>query len=355
MKKTKAQKLKLIRTKIDQIDTSLVNLLNKRAGLAKKTTVLKERIVYDPKREKQILQNLKKKNKGPIENEAMAGIYEEILSTCRGVQKQATASFLGPEGSHTHHAAQKILGRSASFVPKQTISEVFSSVELGESPCGIVPLENSLEGPVVETLDRLVDKNVRITSESHIKIFHCLMSKQKNLKKIKKIYSHPQAIGQCQEFIKQNLWESEIVEVQSTAKAAEIVTKESSAAAIAPEPCSQIYSLNLLKKNIQDTQENMTIFVSIEKAKKETSIKPKNKVSVAFSLDHRPGTLYSCLERFKKEKINLTKIQSRPSRKVDWDYLFFIDFLVDNNKTQAERCLEDLKLKASYFKILGVY
>lgn len=355
MKKSKKQELKIIRKNIDKIDEKLLVLLNQRADQAKKTTKHKNNAVYDPKREREILVNLTKKSTGPLPVPAVELIYGEILSACREVQAPLRVSFLGPEGSNTEEVSKKRFGASASFFPQQTISDVLSSVERGDSEYGIVPLENSLEGPVVETLDGLVEKNVTIVSQVEVKISHYLMSQEKEIKNITKIYSHPQALAQCKSYVQKTLPDAELIETQSTARAAQIVTGKKKSAAIAPRLCSSLYSLNILDKNIQDNASNTTMFALVEKNRAEPVILKNSKVSVVFSLDHKPGSLHDCLKSFRASKINLTKIQSRPSKKNDWDYLFFIDFLVEKNSLEAQKCLKTLRGATPFLKVLGVF
>ena len=352
---SKKAKLKKIRDNIDNIDEKILKLLSQRAEEAIKTTKYKTNSIYDPKREKEVINKLLKKTSGPLSSGAIERVYGEVLSACREVQAPIQVSFLGPEGSNTEEVANKQFGTSASFFPQQTIYDVFSSVESGDSIYGVVPLENSLEGPVVETLDGLVEKNVSIVSQVKLKISHYLMSQDKNIKNIKKIYSHPQALAQCKNYIQNNFPKADLVEAQSTARAAQIVGEKKNSAAIAPRLCSSLYSLNILDRNVQDNSSNTTVFVLVEKKQGEPSVVKNSKISVVFSLDHKPGSLHECLKPFKTAKINLTKIQSRPSRKTDWDYLFFIDFIVEKNLSEANKCLNSLRSATPFLKILGVF
>ena len=352
---TNKSKLKKIRDNIDNIDEKILKLLSQRAEQAIQTTKYKTKSIYDPKREKEVLNKLLKKANGPLSFSAIERVYGEVLSACREVQAPIEVSFLGPEGSNTEEVANKQFGNSASFFSQQTIFDVLVSVETGDSVYGVVPLENSLEGPVVETLDGLVEKNVSIVSQVNLKISHYLMSQEKNAKKIKKIYSHPQALAQCKNYIQNNFPKADLVEAQSTARAAQIVADKKNCAAIAPRLCSSLYSLNILDKNVQDNSSNTTVFALVEKKHGEPIVVKNSKVSVVFSLDHEPGSLHECLKSFKTSKINLTKIQSRPSKKNDWDYLFFIDFIVEKNLAEANKCLNSLRRATSFLKILGVF
>ena len=347
--------LAAIRKNIDLVDNQILKLLLKRSLLAQQTTGLKGDVVFDPKRESEILNKIKSANKGPISTTSLQQIYKEILSACREVQQPLLVSYLGPQGSNTNEATIKLFGESTTLMPQGSISDVFASVEKQETNYGVVPIENSLEGPIGETLDRLTDSTVVVCSEISQNIEHCLLSKEKNLKKITKIISHPQALAQSKKWIQRNLPEAQEVEAPSTSGAAILARKTKNSAAISPKGCAKIYSLNLLKKNIQDEKNNTTIFILITKETEKPTLASAQKVSVAFSLDHKPGTLYECLQPFRNAKINLTKIQSRPSRKLQWDYLFFIDFVVRGKQKEAARCIEKLQKTTSYFKILGAF
>jgi len=348
-------KLTTIRNEIDEVDKDLIELLNKRATLAKKTTALKQNMVFDPTREKKILKKIKLKNIGPMANKGLEQIYREILSVCREIQTPVQVSYLGPEGSNTNEATTKIFGGTTSLLSQATISDIFISVEKEETNFGVVPIENSLEGPIGETLDRLMDKNVAIISEISQTITHNLISKEKSVQKIKTLYSHPQALAQTRLWIQRSLPNVQIKETTSTSSAALIASKLKNTAAIAPKACAKLYSLNLLKNDIQDEKNNTTIFIVIKRGNQDTNLSAASKVSLAFSLEHKPGTLYECLQPFKNAKINLTKIQSRPSRKLQWDYLFFIDFLVGKKHKEAIKCIDKLRKTTSYFKILGAF
>ena len=355
----KKRTLAQLRRDIDLTDDHILKLLLKRAQIAQQTTKLKGNVVFDPKREREILKRLKSTNQGPIDPGGLEKIYKNILSACREVQQPLRISYLGPDGSNTAEATTRIFGEPKNLLPQSSISDVFVSVEREEADLGVVPIENSLEGPIGETLDRLTDTSVVIWDEASHNIEHCLLSKEKNIKKIHRLYSHPQALAQSRLWVQRNLPGVQIVESSSTSSAAIIAAKQKNSAAIAPSGCAKLYSLNLLKKNIQDDKNNTTIFILIKKEPTKNNTNPPlsscNKVSIAFSLDHKPGTLYECLQPFRNAKINLTKIQSRPSRRLQWDYLFFIDFAVRGKHKEAAKCIEKLKKTTSYFKILGAF
>ncbi len=353
MKKNK--ELEKIRNDIDKVDEEIVKLLNKRTYLAQKTTKLKGDVVFDPKREKQVLNKISAKSKGPITKESMMNIYHDILSSSREAQKQMRISFFGPVGSHTHMAAERKFGAKTEKLGFESIPEVFLSVIERRAEYGIIPLENSFEGSVGETLDQLIFSPVKIVGEISRKIDHSLLSNEKKISKIKTIYSHPQAIAQSKNWIQNNLKDITIKEVSSTSLAAQIVSKQKYAASISSETCSNLYNLNILKKSIQDDKNNSTIFIVIAKEDNEIKIERNDKVSIVFTLPDKPGSLFECLKPLKENHLNLTKIQSRPSKKIHWDYNFFVDILVGSKVNQTKKGLDKIKKIASYFKILGAY
>ena len=349
------KKLDNIRKKIDTTDRQILSLLNNRASLAQQTSQYKRTSFYDPKREKEVLNKIFKKNNGPLSEKDIQNIYLEILSSCREIQAPTNISYLGPPGSHTHEAAQKKFGERSNKIESKTIKEVFLSVEQQESDFGIVPIENSLEGPVGETLDQLLVSPVKIVGELSRKIKHSLLSKEKNLSKIKTIYSHPQALAQSKAWISKNMPTAEIKESASTSEAARQVSSKKGAASISPASCSGLYDLKILSDSINDDKNNTTIFIVISRDHKEVEIKKNSKVSIVFTLPDEPGSLFECLKPLKECGLNLTKIQSRPSRKIQWDYNFFVDVLVGAKVSQTIKGLEKIKKIASYFKVLGAY
>ncbi|NSW73364.1 prephenate dehydratase [bacterium] len=354
MKKNK-EKLNTIRRKIDETDAQITRLLNKRASLAKQTSQFKAETVYDPEREKEVIKKISKNNSGPLNKIDLENIYSEILSVCRGIQKPKTISYLGPIGSHTQGAANKKFGIQSEKIHSKTIKDVFLSVEQKEADFGIVPLENSIEGPVGETLDEFLVSPVKIVGEFSRKIRHSLLSKQKDISKIKAIYSHPQALAQSKRWIAKNMPDVTLKESPSTSEAAKFVSKNPIYASISPDVCSKIYNLNILHSSVNDDKNNTTIFIIISRDQEEVSILKNTKVSIVFTLPDKPGSLFECLKPLKAHNLNLTKIQSRPSRKIQWDYNFFVDILVGSKVEETKKGLEKIKKIASYFRILGAY
>ncbi len=349
-------KLEQLRNKIRNIDEKILKLLNQRALIAKKIGKVKlkyGRDIYSPGQEKKVINEIISKNTGPLKENDIKEIFWTIIQSCRAQQKILSIAYLGPEATFTHLAAIKIFGSANCFIPKETISDIFYEVEKDEVEFGVVPVENTTEGIVTHTLDMFLECDLYICGEIDMQINHCLVSKEKDIKKIKILYSHPQAIAQCKNFIQTKLNNVKIVEISSTAQAAKIVSKKRFAAAIASEVASKIYNLNLLAKNIEDVEENYTRFIVIGKHQTERS--GCDKTSIVFSVKDRVGILHDVLASFKKYGINLTKIESRPSKKRPWEYVFFVDFVGHIGDRNVKLAIRELEEKCVFYKFLGSY
>jgi chorismate mutase/prephenate dehydratase len=345
-----------LRRKIDEIDERLVELLNERAKLVKEVIEIKEKTkkpIFDPSREKKIIERLINKNKGILKPEDLKIFMESIFKIYRGMFKELKVAYLGPEGTFTHLAAMKKFGEKAKYIPTKTIDEVFKEVEKSRSDYGVVPIENSIEGIVTHTLDMFLESDLKVISEISLEIHHYLLSKENSINKIKKIYSHPHAIAQCRNWIGENLPDVEIYETESTISAVKKVIKEKNSSVIASEIASSMYNLNIIAEKIEDFRENITRFLVIgsEFAKKTGN----DKTSILFSIKDRVGALHDILSYFKKEKINLTKIESRPSKKKAWEYVFFVDFIGHKDDVNVKRALKNVEKSSVFFKILGSY
>ncbi len=349
-------RLKKLREQINKIDEKILILLNKRATVARKIGQIKINKgypIYAPEREKMIIERLIKNNKGPIDNDDIKEIFSNIIQVCRYQQKKFAISYLGPEGTFTHLAALKIFGSKNVYLAKETIGDVFYSVEKDETEFGVVPVENTSEGIVSHTLDMFLECDLYICGELNMKISHCLVSKEKNIEDIKFLYSHPQAVAQCKNYISTKLPKVKVYEVSSTAEAAKIVSKKNNSAAIASQVTAKIYNLNILDKNIQDIEDNFTRFIVIGKYTAKNSY--KDKTSIMFSLKDRVGILHDALAPFKKYNINLTKIESRPSRKRPWEYVFFVDFIGHIEDKNVKKAIAELEKLCTFYKFLGSY
>jgi chorismate mutase/prephenate dehydratase len=348
--------LKNLRQKIDKIDNQILGLLNQRTRAAREIAKLKVKAkqeFYAPHREKKIVDRLLKKNKGPLPNEALRGIFQEILNASRSMQKKLRVSYLGPEATFTHLAAVKNFGRYAAFTPVKSIADVFSEVEKGRSDYGVVPIENSTEGVINHTLDMFVISELKICSELLMEISHNLLSKASELREIKRIYSHPQPIAQSRNWIEDNLPNAELVETFSTARAAEMAEKDPKGGAIASSLAASLYDLKIIARHIEDNVQNFTRFLVIGRSFPAKS--GQDKTSILFSIKDRVGALHDMLTPFRENNINLTKIESRPTKLRAWEYIFFVDFIGHIEDGNVKRALRQLERECLLLKILGSY
>lgn len=345
-----------LRAGIDGIDDEILELLNKRSEYVLKIGNIKRSQnarFYKPDRERQILERLARNNKGPFPNDALKAIYREILSASLALEEPLKVSCLGPLATFTHLAALRHFGSSASFVPVDSIKQVFENVETGKAEYGVVPIENSNEGVISYTLDMFMDVDLKVTAEIILEVSHNLLSRQTNRAKIKRIYSHPQALAQCRGWLESNMPGVITKESTSTARAAELAARDKDSAAIASELAARIYDLSILERHIEDSRHNVTRFLVVSK-----DFPPKtgnDKTSIMFSIKDRPGSLYAILLPFKRAKINLTKIESRPSKRKAWEYIFFVDMEGHIEDRKVKKAIESLKEGCLYLKILGSY
>ncbi len=352
----KMNDIEILRRDIDKIDEEILDLLNKRIDIVLKIGKVKRDSnikYYYPKREVEIIERLKKLNKGNFPNDALKIIFKEIFCASLSIEQPIAVAYLGPPATFTHMAAMKHFGSSCTFIPTNSINEVFEAVELNKATYGVVPIENSNEGIITYTIDMFMDYNLNIYAEIPHTISHHLLSKSKEGSEIKKIYSHPQPTAQCRIWLEKNMLGVPIVETASTAKAAELAAKEEHAAAIGSELAARIYELNFIERNIENYKDNVTKFLVISKTSYEDA--DSYRTSIMFSVKDAPGSLHEALTPFKKAKINLTRIESRPSKKKAWDYIFFVDMEGHSSEKRLKKALAELKKKCLYLKILGSY
>lgn len=347
--------LEKLRKKINDIDSKMVVLLNTRAKISKaigEKKIKDKKGIYSPAREKQVLGRIKALSKGPLTMEAFEAIYREIMSSSFTMENMRSVAHLGTQGAFTHMAAKKHFGSLVKYQPCESILEVFQRVEHDDCDYGVVPIENSIEGIVTHTIDLLVDSELKICSQRLLKISHNLLSKTL-LKDIKKVYSNPQVFGQCRNWMSHNLPKAKEIWVASTTDAAKIAVKEKNSAAIASSEASKVYSLPILKRNIQDIAHNTTRFLII--AREDAAQTGNDRTSILFSIKDKIGALHDMLVPFYKNKINLTKIESRPSKKRAWDYYFFVDFQGHRQDKDVKKALSELEKMCKYLKVLGSY
>ncbi|MCM8796138.1 MAG: prephenate dehydratase [Candidatus Omnitrophica bacterium] len=347
--------LQNLRRKIDRIDKKIIDLLNLRAKISIEIARLKRKTgksIYAPDREQEILRRILRINRGPLSPRALEAIYREIMSYSLSLERPLKIAYLGPEASFTHLAALKKFGSQVEYVSLESIPDVFWEVERDAADYGVVPIENSIEGAVSHTLDMFVDSELKICAQVILDVAHNLLAKSPK-DKIKKVYSNPQVFGQCRIWLKENLAWAEKIEVSSTTRAAQIAAREKNSACIASLLAAKVYKLKILAKNIEDSPHNITRFLVIGKS--TVSPTGDDKTSIMFSIKDRVGALHDMLVPFKKNGINLTKIESRPSKKKVWDYYFFVDLQGHQDETHVKRALQELENKCNFLKILGSY
>ncbi|MEQ9620017.1 MAG: prephenate dehydratase [Deltaproteobacteria bacterium] len=349
--------LEKLRKKIDTLDREILELLNERAKVALGIRELKKENlvgVYDPAREREIERKLTDINTGPLSHDSVVSVYREIISACRALQHPLKIAYLGPEGSFSHQAAFHEFGGSSELLPQGSFKEVFEEVENGRASLGIVPVENSIEGSVGIVLDLLSASPLTVSSELFERINHFFLSKTGDIRDIKIVASHPQALAQCGKWLNKSLRDIEFRETASTAEAARLASRDKRIGAVASEHSAAIYNLKTVEKNIQDNNWNTTRFLVIGNRKSERT--GEDRTSIVFSLKDKPGELQkSFFQPFALAGINLTKIESRPSKERPWEYLFFVDFEGHRGDRVVKSLLAKVAKKCVYLKILGSY
>lgn len=346
-----------IRKQIDDIDRELLTLLSKRADLVHEVGEIKKRDglqIYAPEREQALLLRLIEMNEGRLPEKSIRAIYREIMSAALALEDDLKIAYLGPEGTWTHQAAIKKFGHSVSYSAQPNFSEVFDQVARRVADYGVVPIENSTEGAVSHTLDLFVDSPLHICAQILLRIEHSLMAAIPR-EEIKTLYSHPQVFGQCRNWLLKNFPDVECVEVSSTTKAAEIARDKASqgAAALGGPLAAEMYGLELLEERIQDRSTNTTRFLVIgEKTCPPTG---NDRTSLLFAIHDRPGSLVNALQAFDHCQINLSKIESRPSKRKDWEYIFYVDLAGHCEDENVAKALEELNHHCSMVKLLGSY
>ncbi len=295
-----------------------------------------------------------KNEKGiPFPQKSLITIFREIETACENTLKPKKIAYLGPQATFTHMAAKIKFGESAEYIPAKGIGDVFSHVETGRTDYGVVPVENTSEGMVNYTLDRILDSELNIIGEVILRISHYLLSKEKEIVSVKKIYSHPQALAQCRLWIERNLPHAEIIETKSTGEAAQLAFSEDKSAAIGSKLASSIYGLNILKEHIEDSAQNYTRFLVIGKEKMPPT--GNDKTSIALAIKDRVGALFELMKPFAENKVNMNKIESRPSKQKPWDYIFFIDLDGHIEDESVKRVLNSLEDLTTFLRVLGSY
>lgn len=349
-----------LRARIDAIDGQVLRLLGERYQVIEEVQRVKQRSgdgVYVPERERAQLARLARLNEAspaPIRADALRAIFGEILSASRALQGSLAVAFLGPAGTYSEKAARQQFGSSSTLVPVPSIADVFRQVERGEAHYGIVPIENSTEGMVGPTLDAFVASPLQIVAERELDVRHALLSRCASLKQVRRVVSHAQSLGQCREWLRQNLPGVPTVDVASNALAAQAAARGKSTAAIASAEAAEVYGLKVLADGIQDLPHNVTRFVVI--GRPSGVVAPDaDKVSVLFSVKNRAGMLYRSLKPLSERGIDLSKIESRPMRGRSWEYLFFLDFRGRLGERRVADAMAEMGRQCVWIKVLGAY
>ena len=343
------------RQAIDQLDAQIVRLLNERTRHVLSIGEIKLAAgeeIYAPHRERAVFDRVCAQNSGPITDDQLRAIYREIMSSALALEKTMVIAYFGPEATFTHQAAIEKFGASLNYSAQKTIGDVFTEVSKRTADYGVVPVENSTEGVVTHTLDMFVDSDLKIVSQIVLSIQQCLMSNSP-LAGIRKLYVHPQSLAQCRGWLAKNLPRVEIVETSSNARSAELAAKEKFAAALGGLLAAEKYGLKILRRDIQDNSVNVTRFIVLGRQCSPST--GADRTSLMFSVADKAGALYEAIAAFRKFKINMTKIESRPSKRKAWEYFFFVDCAGHYQDAKVTKAIEQLGQHCNFVKILGSY
>ena len=344
------------RSRINDIDNQILHLLNQRAEAALQIGDLKRRQdapSYVPEREAEIVTRLTAAARGPLPAPAVSAIWREILSACRALEGPLTVAYLAPQGTFTHQAARERFGDTAAYHPSRTIAEIFDDVERGRVQFGVVPVENSTDGAVNVTLDRLVHTELQICGELTLEIAQHLLSKAADLTEIKRVLSHPQGLGQCRSWLAEHLPDVPQEETASTAGAAELAAGDPRVAAIASELAGRLFGVPVLRRRIEDNPHNATRFLVL--GARACGPTGRDKTSILFAMPNQPGALYRILEPFARSGLNLTKIESRPAKRMPWEFFMFVDFEGHRETPAVAAALREIAERTLHVKMLGSY
>jgi chorismate mutase/prephenate dehydratase len=352
----KPDSIEALRARIDEINLEILKLVSERAGLAVEIGRLKHSTgaaVYHPAREREVVEAILAANAGPLSSEHLTRIFTEIISACRSLEHPPRVAFLGPEHTYSHEAARSRFGSSVEFVPEASIAGVFEAAGNGRADFGVVPIENSTEGSVTLTLDLLIDTPLVIIGEILLPVRHAMLSRTGDRSTVRRIVSHQQSLGQCRIYLSKNFPGCELEAVASNAVAAQRAAEDPSCAAIASAAAAEPYGLKIIAENIQDVAQNTTRFLVLGARPVERS--GRDKTTVLFAVPDRVGALNHALGLFARNRINVTKIESRPLRGRPWEYLFFVDLAGHRNDPRVKRALASLAHRTLFLKVLGSY
>jgi chorismate mutase/prephenate dehydratase len=350
-----------VREQIDAVDRQLHELINQRASLARQVGISKHkegRLVdfYRPEREAEVLRMaLARNRKGSLRDEEILRLFREIMSACLAQEKPLKVAYLGPEGTYAQSAVLKHFGHSVRALSLASIDEVFQEVQAGNAEFGVVPVENSTEGAISNTLDRFMSTSLHICGEVELRVQHNLMARGRDITQVQRVCAHPQALGQCRGWLDEHLPSVERVPVSSNAEGARRARDERGTAAIAGSVAAEIYGLELLAQGIEDRDDNTTRFLVLGAKTLRPSGADKTTILVSAAETAESGALFQLLEPLARHKVSMTRIESRPSRRRKWDYIFFIDLEGHAEDQNVARALAELHKRASLFRVLGSY
>jgi chorismate mutase/prephenate dehydratase len=349
-------KLQPLREQIDAIDAQLLALFNQRARVAQEVGHVKAQTnapVFRPEREAQVLARVAQNNPGPLPSTDLQGIFREIMSACRALEKRVTVAYLGPAGTYSEQAVWQQFGQAVTGLPCVSIDEVFRSVEAGTADFGVAPVENSTEGTVNRTLDLLLQTSLSISGEVALPVHHSLMTQSGNMEGITRICAHSQALAQCQAWLNQHYPTIQRQALASNGEAARLASEDPAVAAIASELAATRYGLSIAHAHIQDDPHNRTRFVVIGRLAPMPS--GRDQTSLVLSVPNKPGAVYELLAPLAKNGVSMTRFESRPARTGTWEYYFYVDLEGHAHDAKVAQALIELQAKAAFFKVLGSY
>jgi chorismate mutase/prephenate dehydratase len=343
------------RKAIDKLDAQIVRLLNERTQHVLQIGEIKLKAgeeIYVPHRERAVFERVCKLNQGPITNDGLRAIYREVMSSALSLEKTLTIAYFGPEATFTHQAAIRKFGASLNYSAQKTIADVFAEVARHRADYGVVPVENSTEGVVTHTLDMFADSDLKVVAQIVMRVQQCLMSKGPK-RDIKKLFVHPQSLAQCRTWLQNNLPHVELIETSSNARSAELASKTKNSAALGGALAAQRYGLDVLEADIQDNATNTTRFLVLGRQCSPPT--GEDRTSIMFSIPHEVGALHSALGVFRRFRLNMTKIESRPSKRRAWEYFFFVDCDGHYEDKRVANAIGELQKHCTFVKVLGSY
>ena len=345
-----------LRVRIDDLDNRIVDLLNQRAEVSLgvgRYKAANDEPIYKPFREQEVMDKIADSSPGPLPDKHLRTIYREIMSSSRHLQRPERVVYLGPEGTFSYFAAIEHMGSAAALTPKADFEGIFRAVAEEGAELGVIPLENTIEGTVGQVVDLFMKYTVYIQAEVFSRISHSLISNAKSIEEVEVVYSHPQPLGQCRDWLRNNLQGVPTIPMESTAEAAEVVAGKKAAAVIGHAKLADMHGMNILSQSIEDLPDNWTRFLIIGASPSQED--RRDKTSILFTLPDKPGALARVLTTLAHQGINMTKLESRPFRGEKWKYVFFTDLECDLNSEQHEELLEDIRQQCHTLRVLGTY